>query len=772
MLNFSKENDEICNEHVGNISGYASFYHECCHYDHHESMKCDRVLKNKWMQAIQYCTYIVIIIVVLYCPLLVPSSLYNPNYGPKKFEHCLEDSISLIVKTAESKTSIIRERICKQKDNGTTIVPYAKFKGMANFKKELKRMEKGHKYEVVVSKIYFRVRDEELLAANEVPTSVFKVLYDLLFKCNIRKQEFVSTCCKASICGTHWPHGITYPWYKLLRFLIRLILSVAVCIPWIIRVYFFYAYENEIRESRLKAAESRSLLVRIENNLTYYGTPVHVLFIICYALMCFGYIFLELTSVVLFKNIQCVVRDILTKCFDGMCDRSKQEVFQNCIKFLLKPCKAFGIFGMLLSIPYWICMVPLVFALNAYYFFPAVYIIFNFLCLFPHAFRRCICRSNIHEKKQVSSADEKKSIWSNLPFNTTKTYSNIEIGLMFILLCLMLSSLLLTVELVIFLIRVAIYTMVGVILNSSHAMQYISTISLAWLYYRRCFGGISQIYKAYNKAVHKILYRVNKRKLVEIAKKETKNQEHTAFKVSVDGQRKVCVDDVVKDKTNTKKNSYSKCCYHVDDREIKNKIIDTSDGAPKLKINGIILFLDRFDKQYITKKFFFKVCKINPEGPGPLSKHFGTALRRFGMIFIFLVFVTLVVLAFGDSYSLTFSNQLLATLAGGVVPWILMKFNILFTAADHTDADELEERYFSDEKNEMFNETAIENDQEQHKVYELNDDSEVSVKGAFKKKLNEKIREDEKWWTIADMVVTYKPIDLLKNDKSDLVVGI
>lgn len=179
---------------------------------------------------------------------------------------------------------------------------------------------------------------------------------------------------------------------------------------------------------------------------------------------------------------------------------------------------------------------------------------------------------------------------------------------------------------------------------------------------------------------------------------------------------------------------------------------NANDRVLNFKTNGVILLLDQSDKQYITKQFFFKVCKIKPDGPGPWGKHFLVALRQFLIIFIFLVFVTLVVLAFGESYRVSFPNQLLATLAGGVVPWILMKTNLLFSQDDMPDAEELVERYFDDDLI-MENEGNGSNDKPlQHaQSTRLNKNGEVIVKGIFKKNFDKVIEKHEEWWTIGDM---------------------
>ncbi|CAC5405755.1 unnamed protein product [Mytilus coruscus] len=194
----------------------------------------------------------------------------------------------------------------------------------------------------------------------------------------------------------------------------------------------------------------------------------------------------------------------------------------------------------------------------------------------------------------------------------------------------------------------------------------------------------------------------------EITKQEMKEHKNKAFKVTNESMR------------------------------ITKREIGTYDGVPQFKTNGVILLFDQFDKQYTTKQFFFNVCKNTPDGPEPFSKHFCIALRQFFVIFLFLLFVTLVVLAFGDSYSVSFPNQLLATLAGGVVPWILMKTNILFSQADPPDVDEIVKRYFHEQKNATANSSK---------------NSESNKHGLFKKTFDNEIEKDSKWWIIGDMDV-------------------
>ncbi|CAG2236507.1 unnamed protein product [Mytilus edulis] len=595
LLNHTKDEDEICNVHVGNNSGYAEFYPECCGYDERNEMKCHRVEKNPWMAAIDYCTYLVIVLVYLYCPYMIPSSLYNPELADKAYEHSPDEQFTFTVKKTTSKqwnqnsgkNKSLKSEYIETSDRTNTPVSFQKFRKMRKFKKTLRSLDNDKVYNIKVSKIQFRVGSDELVSANDVPTGFFKACYDAIIQGGLRGQKEMKTCCYANIFGSFQP---VYPWYKCWRSFMGILLSLAVCTPWIIRVALFYGYENSIRETRQIAAESRNLKIELENNLAYYVTPFHVFFIVCYALVLGVYFLLGVLSMVLFRDITALVQEMMQRCLVDMFDDSRQ---------------------------------------------------------------------------------------------------------------------------------VAVYTMIGLILNSSHAMQYISTFSLAYLYYNTCFGGISKIFLKYNKAVHSILYKENKKQVDRVAREHCKDQKNTAFKTALKSGDQ---HDVTQYRSNQK-------------TEMR-----TDFGMPKLKTNKIILLLDRHDKQYITKKFFFEICKTT-DGPGPLVDHIIKAVRRFLTIGIFLVFVTIVVLAFGESYSISFSNQLLASLAGGVVPLILIKANVLFSESEVIDEKELVKKYFYDEDNSSYSgDTSLEG-------------AHVTRLDYFKKNFHEIIEKDEKWWNIEDLEV-------------------
>ena len=99
------------------------------------------------------------------------------------------------------------------------------------------------------------------------------------------------------------------------------------------------------------------------------------------------------------------------------------------------------------------------------------------------------------------------------------------------------------------------------------------------------------------------------------------------------------------------------------------------DGRPRWSTSSILLFLDSKDTPYTPEKFFRDTIDLNYCGcPGQLYVNILTALWNFLKIIIFLMFVFVVVMAFGSAYSVSSSNQLMATVAGGFIPFVFTRF--------------------------------------------------------------------------------------------------
>lgn len=103
-------------------------------------------------------------------------------------------------------------------------------------------------------------------------------------------------------------------------------------------------------------------------------------------------------------------------------------------------------------------------------------------------------------------------------------------------------------------------------------------------------------------------------------------------------------------------------------------------GIPQWQTSSLLLFLDKRDTPFTPEKFFYDtICLDYCGAPGPLYVTFTAAAWSFGYILLFLLFVFVVVMAFGDAYSVSSTNQLLATAAGGFVPFL---FRYVFKSPD------------------------------------------------------------------------------------------
>ena len=103
-------------------------------------------------------------------------------------------------------------------------------------------------------------------------------------------------------------------------------------------------------------------------------------------------------------------------------------------------------------------------------------------------------------------------------------------------------------------------------------------------------------------------------------------------------------------------------------------LVQNDVNEPRWKFSKLVLFITNSDQPQIPTKFFFHACNMPYSMvPGQLFSSYLSAFRELGVIMIFLVFVLIVVLAFGESYELSASNHLLATIVSGFLPLVLRR---------------------------------------------------------------------------------------------------
>ena len=78
------------------------------------------------------------------------------------------------------------------------------------------------------------------------------------------------------------------------------------------------------------------------------------------------------------------------------------------------------------------------------------------------------------------------------------------------------------------------------------------------------------------------------------------------------------------------------------------------ENQPQWSTQGMLVFLDKYDTPYTPEKFFFETIDLNYFGcPGPIYTNVLAALWEFLKIVLFLLFIFIVVMAFGDAYQVS-----------------------------------------------------------------------------------------------------------------------
>jgi hypothetical protein len=432
--------------------------------------------------------------------------------------------------------------------------------------------------------------------------------------------------------------------------------------PWIFRIAIFYRYEDSEHDDKDNAARDRNLEVHFAyfpGSMTSLLTPVHGVFVFCYAVLVIdGILFgaLEFITSELKRNIEIVLR----KCFRDMHESSYSRSFGWAIRTLLYPFKEYGVFAFIVVGLYWMVVLPVVIMVLAFYCIPTLNIGLRLLChsiivLIPEF--KFVTR--LKEKIGVVGLLRRETV-ARLSTRSSGRFRTVQFFVILLSILALVSCVVLVVEVIVFFFEMIVYTLIGVILNASQTLKYVSLLFMLSLYARDCFGSVTQKYQAFNQAINRALLGRAKEQVDKVAWQTADKQPNTAFQISVDD--------------------------HDDEPDPSCSFPHISNGVLKWSIPRVLLFLDNHDKPYVTRTFFFKSAYMDHVGcPGSLYKNLISALRQFLTIILFLVFVVIVVMAFGNEYSVSGVNQMLATLAGGFLPWIFR--NVLLKPPAELEVD-------------------------------------------------------------------------------------
>lgn len=614
---------EICNFHINVDREYefGYFHYECCHLNSDMELICARLIPNIWITAILICVFVLNIIVVFFGPYLVPKSFYEAQMEPAVYDYTLKKQHSVLIKYTNKSTGDKRE------------ISYKQFcKKFPNYKEVINSTGNhvGTVFSLNISKLRFNVLPTTLLSSDSSPTGILSSLYDSLFLCKVGKNNEIYSCCTSSIGPC-----VKYTWQHCLRRLMHAFLLLLLIVPWIVRLMLYYLYEDKEITAMRQAADERgikSYYVQASFAVRYL-TPVHAVFILCYMVIVFDSLVLGLISQSYVKKF----KKILTRCFKEMDAYARRDTFDWMLGILVLPLEKIGLFALPFIVIYWIVALIILAPAMLYYLVPTINIWFQ---LVVHWWAY-LCPSHKGLVQFLKNKLGENNLPMDLPMGK-RVFEFITVNLCLLTLS---SVLFLAVECITFIVEILVYTMVGIILNADVTLKYVSLAAMLLLYTRNSFGSVTKMYSTYTESLINTLRSIEAEQVNKLG---------------------ICEENI----------ALTPNAIGVESKEITE--LKTTRNKLTCALHNVILFIDKEMNAFkISKKFYNETIDMNVDGcPGRLFPNFMKALRQLLTIIIFLMFVFLVVSAFGDRYEASGVSQMLATLVGGFLPWIFS--NVLF----------------------------------------------------------------------------------------------
>lgn len=633
--------ENVCNMHIKDVNRVAEFSYYCCHRDYVGNITCSYLYKDIWMKLLFCIIIILTVTALLFCPRLIPKSMYSRSEKSASYIHRPNTRIS-------NKITLIKTNHPDKYSQGDNIFRMSKFSRMDNFETIINQLQWDKLYTVSFKRLHFSLKSDDLVGEKSAPVGLLRTVYDSVCRCEIRNKKEFDDCCSAPCCKRCLP----YTWYVVLRYMMINITLFVLLMLWAIRDSMFGMYEFDEMDLRKNAADVRSLKVEFDFFSPYnfpflYGVFIISLSFIGYFLMfsvvrCHDVVFEFLSSILL----------ILSECLEESHD--KILVKNKTVKLFLSPCKEYGCCGCCLSFIGWSFLSPFIVILLLIFVLPTTVITYSLLCmLLAHLLPTQKC---------------KKSTFKQLAM-VMLTVATI---VMFY------SFLFMFAQVIYFGLEILLYTLIGIILNASITQVYVVLCIMVLVYAKDCFGHVVKRFLAFNKIISKAVldFGVEKGGNMPDA---PQNEVLYAYHINT---------------------------QHISDDKTPIRFTKSRNGFPNARIRRPFLFLRKDAVPYISKSFFFDACKMPFEGaPGVLWSCYLKATLEFGIIVVFILFVLLVILALGESYKISASNQLLATLVGSLMPKILQSVLFKSHTLPQIDKDSLHFKHCLNECLEKYEES-------------------------------------------------------------------
>ncbi|XP_013075310.2 uncharacterized protein LOC106061662 isoform X1 [Biomphalaria glabrata] len=634
---------EICTANIADNDGWGKLVYRCCGFNSDKVQLCSTVQEEDWVWALQAVIITLTIILFFYFPSLIPSGyrIYSYTYTPK------DELTFRFIKTKTPQRYQKRGDKTIPKERQPIVLGLNQLAKMPTLYQQVTRQHgyaEDVRYTAHIKRVSFNVSMDRLIIEGGTAVSAFRSLFDSFIMCKIRRSDPLKDCCYTPACGVHCCKSCP-PWKSWLRAVRTIVVMLVLAGP---AIPFFYAISSDglLFQELDKTYETLGLA----RTFNFYVGPIFGKVIVgILGLMYLIHITIVVVDGATDRNISQLYMEILNLAEKKDKISSRIETSQSLISKACGPIRKCGV----LIIPFYILAVVLV---------PLVALIL----LLVHAPMIQIVKQGVQKILQRLN-------WLSRRKEDVFTFYN-ACELFWFFFSAIGVSIVLTIG-ANFLVNVLVVAIVTVIVQADLLYRVLPVVLILVIYVRDAYGKVGVSYDIFfGKVIGTLRSKVHKN-LSDQALKTIAKQKSKIYKVDYQ-KTEAELDDVHEDKNVTVKSKGRTTILNIALRRTdvpqRSNIFLVKNSSPRLRLRQLLLFFSQDDLLYLSKKFFYDCCTMCCAGaPGALEENYINATLQFAKIGIFLLFVFLVVMAYGSSYYISPTNHLFVTLVSGLVPLII-----------------------------------------------------------------------------------------------------
>ena len=496
---------QVCNRHVENsTSNVGIFVYRCCMESLDGSVHCEEIGKNVWLTLLFNTIHFLQIVVIVFSPLLIPQSMYRLSSA----------FIDYVYKPSDIPLTFNVTRLNPAANNpGEQFVEARKhwFMKMEHFEQYIWGMVPGTAYKMHVKEVKLRVKASKIIPEGYVPVGLSSFLRKFLFRCGLRKDiPATAACCKTNSLKYCPGHKIL-AWYRIGIYLGSAVLPVILLLPWVLRIWFYYSVEESVITTKRRAMISRHLVLSSTGSITTDLSPLSMIFVVTYILVGAE----AILYTVMPRKVKRKLNFTIKQCLRDMRATKSSDVCARFTHYLCYPFIRYGVVGCVF-LPLVLCIqFPVLLAIFVCRTLPLIDLsvrmilncLYNILkVIYPET---CISHPNVDSGSGLQTLiNEFENIFGKVIVQDQEKYHKRRNKLIYALslaCCFVTMWLLLLIvsECILFYVESAVYTLIGIILNSSRIMKHLTLVLVIAYYGHDCFSSVYNVYLSFNKIINK-----------------------------------------------------------------------------------------------------------------------------------------------------------------------------------------------------------------------------------------------------------------------------